>query len=301
MILEPIPGRPVSAPQEPLPEGACDSHTHIFGPFDRFPLVHPPAFPAPLAPVAAHQAYWAQTGLDRALLVQPAHYGFDHSALVDALAACPNTRGVALADGSTSPSVLEALAGAGVVALRFSDFPAPGGGVRPGSVSLSHLQALAPVMRELGLHAQIWAPAETIVERLPELRAVGIPVVLDHMGIPDPAKGVADAAFQQLLRAVADGTIWVKLSVCRVSQQGPGYADAEPFHRALVAAAPDRLLWASDWPFIRMDSGGPDVGLLLDRFTAWLDGDSGLRQRILVDNPEALFGFDRAKKANKLA
>jgi hypothetical protein len=94
-------------------------------------MVHPPAFPAPLAPVAAHQAYWAQSGLDRALLVQPAHYGFDHSALLDALAACPNTRGVGLADGRVSPSALEALAEAGVVALRFSDFPAPGGGIRP--------------------------------------------------------------------------------------------------------------------------------------------------------------------------
>lgn len=301
MILEPIPGRPVSAPQESLPDGACDSHTHIFGPFDRFPMVHPPAFPAPLAPVAAHQAYWAQSGLDRALLVQPAHYGFDHSALVDALAACPNTRGVALADRSVSPSAIEALAGEGVVALRFSDFPAPGGGIRPGSVCISHLEDLAPMMRELGLHAQIWAPAETIVERLPELRTFGIPVVLDHMGMPDPAKGVGDAAFQELLQAAAEGTVWVKLSVCRVSQQGPAFDDAEPFHRALVAAAPERVLWASDWPFIRMDNGGPDVCLLLDRFTAWLDGDRYLRQRILVDNPELLFGFDRAEKANKLA
>jgi predicted TIM-barrel fold metal-dependent hydrolase len=263
--------------------------------------VHPPAFPAPLAPVAAHQAYWAQSGLDRALLVQPAHYGFDHSALLDALAACPNTRGVGLADGRVSPSALEALAEAGVVALRFSDFPAPGGGIRPGSVSIAHLEALAPLMRELGLHAQVWAPAQTIVDRLPELCSFGIPVVLDHMGMPDSARGVADPAFQQLLRAAADGRVWLKLSVCRVSQQGTTFDDAAPFHRAIVTAAPERVLWASDWPFIRMDNGGPDVGMLLDRFTAWLDGDSGLRKRILVDNPEALFGFDRAKKTNKLA
>jgi predicted TIM-barrel fold metal-dependent hydrolase len=121
------------------------------------------------------------------------------------------------------------------------------------------------------------------------------------MGMPDPAKGVGDTAFQQLLQAAAEGTVWVKLSVCRVSQQGPAFDDAEPFHRALVAAAPERVLWASDWPFIRMDNGGPDVGSLLDRFTAWLDGDSGLRQRILVENPEVLFGFDPAEKANKLA
>ncbi|WP_298163221.1 amidohydrolase family protein [Brevundimonas sp.] len=301
MILDPIPGRPVRAPQEPLPQGACDSHTHVFGPFERFPLVHPPAFPAPLAPISAHQTYWAQSGLDRALLVQPAHYGFDHSALVDALATCPNTRGVALADGSVSPAVLEALAKAGVVALRFSDFPAPGGGVRPGSVGISHLEALAPIMRELGLHAQVWAPAETIVERLPWLRALGMPIVLDHMGMPDLSRGPDDPLFRQIVEAAADGAVWVKLSVCRVSQQGPAFDDAGPFHRVLVSAAPDRVLWASDWPFIRMDNGGPDVGLLLDRFTAWLDGDMELRRRILVANAEALFGFDRAIKTNKLA
>jgi predicted TIM-barrel fold metal-dependent hydrolase len=301
MILDPIPGRPVSAPQEPLPEGACDSHTHVFGPFDRFPLVHPPAFPAPLAPTRAHQDYWAQSGLDRALLVQPAHYGFDHSALKDALATCLNTRGVGLADGSASRAELEALAEAGVVALRFSDFPAPGGGVRPGSVGIGHLEALAPVMRDLGLHAQIWAPAETIVERLPGLGALGIPIVLDHMGMPDVTRGVDDPSFRQIVDAAAEGAVWVKLSICRVSQGGGACNDAEPFHRALVAAAPDRMLWASDWPFIRMDNGGPDVGMLLDRFAAWLDGDSALRQRILVDNPGKLFGFDRAEKTNKLA
>lgn len=292
MMHHPVPGRLVSAPQLALPPGACDAHTHVFGPFDRFPLVHPPAFSSPLAPVTAHQDYWAQTGLTRALLVQPAHYGFDHSALVAALAACPNTRGVALADRSASPAALEALAGAGVVALRFSDFPAPGGGVRPGSVGIDHLLDLAPVMRELGLHAQVWASAATIAGRLPALRDLGFPVVLDHMGMPATALGVDEPAFRQIVRAAADGAVWLKLSVCRVSQQGPDFEDAEPFHRALVEAAPDRLVWASDWPFIRMDNGGPDVGPLLDRFTAWLDGDSGLRHRILVDNPATLFSFD---------
>ncbi|NBB53122.1 amidohydrolase family protein [Rhizobium sp. CRIBSB] len=294
MMVESVPGRPVTAPRQPLPPGACDTHTHIFGPFARFPMVHPPAFPAPLAPASAHRDYWAQCGLDRAVLVQPAHYGFDHAALMDALAACPNTRGVGLADMNVARADLEALVAAGVVALRFSDFPAPGGGVRPGSVGMDHLEVLAPVMRELGLHAHIWAPSGMIAERLPVLRRLGIPVVLDHMGMPDLSAGLDDPAFRHILEGVADGPLWVKLSLCRVSVREGDYSDAEPFHRAIVAAAPDRVLWASDWPFIRMDHGGPDVGGLLDRFTDWLDGDSDLRTRILVDNPQSLFAFDGA-------
>lgn len=300
MSFEPVPGRKVTAPGEPLPSGACDAHTHIFGPFPQFPLVHPPAFPAPLAPVAAHRTYWAQTGLDRALLVQPAHYGFDHSALIDALGVCPNARGVGLADRNVNTDELEALVAAGVVALRFSDFPAPGGGSRPGSVGMDHLESLAPLMRELGLHAQIWAPAELIAERLPVLSKLAIPIVLDHMGMPDVEKGTGDAAFRQILAAVEGGQLWVKLSICRVSRRPADFVDVEPFHRALVAAAPDRVLWASDWPFIRMDNGGPDVGQLLDRFTDWLDGDRDLRSRVLVDNPETLFAFDPSQKTNKL-
>jgi predicted TIM-barrel fold metal-dependent hydrolase len=123
------------------------------------------------------------------------------------------------------------------------------------------------------------------------LTKLGITLVVDHMGRPATAEGVAAQAFQELLLLVADGAFWVKLALCRASTQFPDYPDARPFHDAFLAANPDRLVWGSDWPHIRLSDRAPDVGHLLDLFDEWIAGDEGLRRKILVANPETLFGF----------
>jgi 2-pyrone-4,6-dicarboxylate lactonase len=145
-------------------------------------------------------------------------------------------------------------------------------------------------MRELGWHAQLWASAADHAALLPDLIALGIPLVLDHMGSPDVARGVDDPAFRALLAHLRDGRVWVKLALCRISRAMPGHQDARPFHDALVAANPDRLLWGSDWPYVRMGESTPDADHLLDLFRDWV-GDAALVRRILVDNPAALYGF----------
>ena len=93
------------------------------------------------------------------------------------------------------------------------------------------------------------------------------------------------------MKALEAGDIWIKLSLCRVSKMAPDYADLKPFHEALVAANPQRLLWGSDWPFVRMGEQSPDAGQLLDLFAEWVP-DAAIRHTILVDNPAALYGFD---------
>jgi predicted TIM-barrel fold metal-dependent hydrolase len=103
-----------------------------------------------------------------------------------------------------------------------------------------------------------------------------------------------DPAFRALLSHLRDGRIWAKLTVCRASRAKPDYPDARPLHDALVAANPDRLLWGSDWPYVRMGDLMPDAGRLLDLFQAWV-GDAGLARRILVDKPAALYGFTGSK------
>lgn len=283
-----------SQPSHATPSRACDAHTHIFGPRDRFPLVHQSDFPLPAAPIELHREMRGRVGLDRAVLVQPAHYGFDHSALIDALAQDPRTRGIALADAEVSDRQLDDLDAAGVRGLRFTEFRNPDGSVRPGSVGIDHLFRLAPRLRERGWQAHVWAGAASLDMLLPKLGELGLPVVLDHMGMPDVAAGVGDPKFQRLIAALRDGRIWIKLSLCRLSDD-PAYAAIRPFHDVLVETEPSRLLWGSDWPFIRMMDRSPDVGALLDRFSAWVD-DAALRQAILCDNPAQLFGFDSGHK-----
>lgn len=294
--FETVDPRMPGAPANKLPPGACDSHAHVFGPYERFPLAHASSYAPPLAPRALHRSMLDTLGATRGLLVQPAPYGTDASALLDALAAGNGSlRGVAAADASTPIERLRALYDGGVRALRFVEMRTPTGAPFAGSVGVDQLLQMAPAMRQAGLHAQLWAPIDDYPVLLPRIRATGIDVVLDHMACVKPERGVKDPAFQYVLQALRDGQVWIKLTLCRVSTQAPGYPDVKPFHDALVAANPARLLWGSDWPFVRMGEDSPDAGALLDLFHAWVP-DAAIRRRILVDNPAALFGFTESDK-----
>ena len=289
--LDTVDPRMPTAPQHTLPPGACDSHAHVFGPYDRFPLAHASSYAPPLAPAALHRQMLDLVGAARGVLVQPAPYGTDASALLDAIAASEGSlRGIAVADASASEAALQALYDGGVRGLRFVEVRAPNGAPYAGSVGVDQLLQMAPAMRRIGLHAQLWAPVDAYAALLPQIRAAGVDVVLDHMACVKPERGVDDPAFQAVLAGVRAGGVWVKLTLCRVSTQAPAYPDARPFHDALLAANPARMLWGSDWPYVRMDDKSPDVGALIDLFYKWVP-DAAVRQQILVGNPAALYGF----------
>ena len=285
------PRRP-NPPRQPLPPGACDTHAHVFGPYDRFPLAHPSSYAPPLAPSSLHLAMLDILGAARGVLVQPAPYGHDAAPMLDAIAASGGRlRGIGVADSSATREHLQQLYDGGIRGLRFVEVRDPQGQPYLGSVGVAQLLAMAPLMKSIGLHAQLWAPLDDYEQLLPPLLATGVPVVLDHMACLKTERGVDDPAFQTVLKALQDGAVWIKLSVCRVSKQAPACLDLKPFHDALVAANPQRLLWGSDWPFVRMGEQSPDAGQLLDLFHDWVP-DAATRHAILVDNPAALYGFD---------
>jgi predicted TIM-barrel fold metal-dependent hydrolase len=176
----------------------------------------------------------------------------------------------------------------GVRGARFSD-PPPG--MTQGAVGFDVLEELAPRLARLGWHAQIWAPCQRLATVVRQLEPLCLPLVVDHMGFFEPHAGVAGAAFKELLQLLSNGLVWLKLTAYRLSAQYPDYDELAPFQRALVAANPDRLLWGSDWPHVHMRKDMPDVGHLVNLLDRWLDHDTCLRQRILVDNPLALYGF----------
>ncbi|MDB5893561.1 MAG: 2-pyrone-4,6-dicarboxylate hydrolase [Rhodoferax sp.] len=280
-----------SRPQSVLPPGACDTHSHVFGPFDTFPLVLPASYSLPVADAARYRSMLATSGAQRGVLVQPAPYATDPAALLDALAVSGGIlRGVAVANADTSEALLQEWYDAGVRGLRFVEMRDPQGNAYQGSADLNVLKALAPAMRRVGLHAQLWAPCAAYPRLLSELAPLGVPLILDHMASLKVDEGVNGDGFQALLGWLDSGQVWIKLSVCRVSTAAPDYADLKPFHDALVARNKTRLLWGSDWPFVRMGERSPDVGQLLDLFYRWVP-DGATRQRILVDNPAALYGY----------
>jgi predicted TIM-barrel fold metal-dependent hydrolase len=231
-------------------------------------------------------------GFDRGVLVQGSAHGRDNSAMLDALARQPDRlRGVAVADETVSSETLRRWNDLGVRALRFNHFFRGGQLHYRGGVPLTAAQTLAPVMAELGWHLQLWIDVKDLPGTIPVLKAIGLPVVIDHMGRTDARAGTRTDGFQSLLRALSEGWCWAKLSGAhRISQNAPDYPDARPFHAALVAANPERLVWGGDWPHPRVEGEMPDVGHLFELFQEWTP-DAAAQQRILVANPAKLYGF----------
>ncbi len=291
--MTPTLSAPANSAATQLPPGSCDCHAHVFGPFERYPLADPRPYTPPPAPFDSYLEMLTRTGFSRGVLVHGGASGWDQSATRDALAAARDRlRGVAVVPLSTPDSTLAELQSVGFRAIRFTEVAGPNA-AKPfaGRLGLSDLRAFAPRLRELGWHAQIWANCQFFENHESTLRALELPVVIDHMGYFDVARGVLDSAFQTLLRLLADGIAWVKVTAFRNSKGGTGYEDVKPFMEALVATRPDRLLWGSDWPFLGMSGAGrPDPARLVATLLEWVP-DTVVREQILVHNPAALYGF----------
>jgi 2-pyrone-4,6-dicarboxylate lactonase len=137
---------------------------------------------------------------------------------------------------------------------------------------------------------QLWLDTRDLPEMLPALARVPVPVVVDHMGRMEHHYGVGHPGFQALLRGVGEGKLWAKLSgTYRLGATAPDYAQARPFHDALVAANPQNLVWGTDWPHPRPDGPVPDAARLLQVFLGWTPDPA--RKAILADNPARLYDF----------
>lgn len=284
---------PPASPAKALPRGACDTHAHVFGPYDRFPLAEPRPYTPAQAPKEHYLAMLDAVGFDRGVLVHGGANGWDHRAMLDAIATAPERlRGIAVLPATAVDAELDALKSAGVTGLRFTEVAGPNASQNfAGRVGFDALHILAPQLRRLDWQAVIWANADAIKAADTSLRALEIPLVIDHLGYFDVSRGVKDPAFRSLVSLVQDGVAWVKLTAFRNSKITPSHDDVRPFHDALVHANPDQLLWGSDWPFLGMNVYRPDVGALLNLLDEWL-GDEAIRQKVLVSNPARLYGFE---------
>ena len=275
-------------PSFPLPAGACDSHCHVFGPGDAFPYHPKRSYTPPDAPYEALTKLHATLGLDRAVIVQATCHGDDNRAMLDAIArAGGRYRGVAMIDGAIADTELEALHEGGVRGVRMS-FARH----LSGPPDFSNVARIAGRIAPLGWHLVLYLEAEDVVENAAALGRLGVPVVIDHMARVRVADGLDQTPFRLLLDFLRDADFWVKISCAeRLSAAGAPFADVVPFAAALIDAAPDRVLWGTDWPHPNIDGRMPDDGDLTDMLLSYAP-DEELRRKILVDNPARLYGFD---------
>ena len=273
-------------PKLRAPAGTTDTHIHFFS--KRYPRAATARMDPPDASHADYLAMCKRLGIERTVVVQSSIYGTDNAMVTDGIAAIgrQRARGVAVIDETASDAALERLARAGVCGQRFHMLP---GGVIP----WDRVERIAARVQEAGWHSQIqldgreWPERSDLVRRLPGT------LVIDHTGKFLEPVAPDHAAFKLLLGLVGEGRTYVKLSApYETSRAGPPhYEDVGRLAKALVAAAPDRMLWASNWPHPTPGpTGKPDDAVLLDVLLAWVP-DAAVRQRILVDNPARLYGF----------
>jgi 2-pyrone-4,6-dicarboxylate lactonase len=280
-----------SRPKVPPPPGACDTHAHVFGPSDRFPYAQDRSYTPPDAPCEKYLNMLDMLGFARGALVQGSAHGCDNSAMLDALERhSQRLRGVAVADAGAAPSELRRWADIGVRGLRFNHFFRDGRLHYRGGVPLGAAQTLAPTMAELGWHLQLWIDVRDLPETIPTLKAIGLPVVIDHMDAPmrGPARQrpVSRACCAPSARAGAGQS-------CRARTGSAGTRRIIRMHARCTRRwwLPIRNGWSgSDWPHPRVEGDMPDAGHLFELFQQWTP-DQVVQQRILVANPAKLYGF----------
>ncbi|MEA2927951.1 MAG: 2-pyrone-4,6-dicarboxylate lactonase [Hyphomicrobiales bacterium] len=275
-------------PAVKLPPLACDSQFHVFGPREVYPVRPDAAYEMPAATVAAAMTMHRTLGLQRGVIVQPTTYGADHRATLDGISAAgANYRGCANAAvfESADDAALEKLHAGGIRGARFSR-QSLGIALSPQAFD----RAVARI-RELGWYVKVQPETSGFAEQAAQYDTLDLPVLIDHMGRPNAAAGLDDPSLKAAIELLKRGNFWVMLSLAeKISKAGPPWDDVIPIMRALIEAAPDRVVWASDWPHPVSTTQPPNEADLIELLYRATNDDEE-RRRILVDNPAKLFGF----------
>jgi 2-pyrone-4,6-dicarboxylate lactonase len=268
-----------------LPAGATDAHCHVFGPAAKFPYAPGRRYTPEDAPKEMLRALHDHLGVARAVIVQASCHGTDNAAMLDCIAFDPRRyRGVAIVDDTFSDKDLDRLHAGGVRGVRFNFVRHLGGAPDAGLFN-----RVIDRIKGRGWHVVLHLDAPDLVPLSDMIRKLPLPFVIDHMGRVPAKDGVGQAPLRALLELARLEKCWIK--VCgaeRISM--PPYDQAVPIARALVEAAPERVLWGTDFPHPNATHEADEADLvdLVPQFAQ----DPLAQRRLLVDNPARLYGFD---------
>jgi predicted TIM-barrel fold metal-dependent hydrolase len=290
----------VSAPEYPVPAGACDCHVHVFGPYRKYPLAEGRAYTPPEASLDEARHVIQTLGMSRFVLVQPSPYGTDNRCLLDALLALGDRgRGIAVLGPETAATTIREMHEAGVRGVRINGKSV---GMDDAKVLTRRIEQMARIIEPFGWHIQLFVDGGLLPVLLPTLEVLPVHVVLDHMADVSPSEATDSPIRDALSRLLDTGRAWIKLSgTYRLSDVDQLHAPE--FARDLAATRPDRLVWGSDWPHTGIHAADArdvervtpfrslDTGVLLSNLMAWIS-DPTVQRRILVQNPAQLYEFD---------
>jgi 2-pyrone-4,6-dicarboxylate lactonase len=271
---------------------SCDSHFHVFGPAERYPYAADLRYAPPVASLDDYLGLARRLGIERMVFVQPSAYGRDNRCMLDAMRVIGGKcRGIVDIDETVSDAELDTLDGLGVRGVRINVSPVQPHEPGFAAALLPRIERLDARCAELGWHLDFLAPGWLTTELMPTFRKLRVNFSLAHMGMYLARDGVAQPGFRQLLELLrhGDGLCWIKLTGVYRLSAAPGFADAAPLARALIAAAPERMIWGSDYPHLSFADTVGSVALF-NLLAQWVP-DEANRRKILVDNPQRLFGF----------
>lgn len=281
-------------PAYPAPEHACDAHFHVFGAQDRYPYGADLRYKPPYEPLEAYLKLARRIGFERFVFVQPSAYGFDNSCMLDAMRQLdPSSRRgiVDLDETSTSARQLAEWQELGVRGIRVNISPVRKPEAGLAASMMPRIARLSALARELSWHLDFLTPGWLVSELMPTLRELPVEFSVAHLGLFPAEHGVKQRGFREFLSLVGDGSrrCWVKLTGIYRFSTAPGFADVKPFAEALIATAPEQLIWGSDFPHLSFHDRVGTIQLY-NQLGEWAPS-AATRKLILADNPARLFGF----------
>jgi 2-pyrone-4,6-dicarboxylate lactonase len=270
----------------------CDAHFHVFGPEERYPYSSDLRYQPPHAPLEDYLAHAAELGIGRYVFVQPSAYGRDNRCMLDAMrmVGLDKCRGIVDIDEGTPMAELERMDAAGVRGVRINVNPIkpPEPGFSSGM--LKRIRMLDEKCAQLGWMLDFLAPGWLTRELIPVFGDLASRFSIAHFGMFPSMAGPHQPGFMEFLSFVRrNERCWIKLTGAYRISLDPGFADTVPLARAAIAAAPDRVIWGSDYPHLSF-ANRVDARQLFKLLGEWAP-EQRVREKILIDNPQRCFGF----------
>ena len=278
------------SPAYKAPPGACDTHFHVFGPLDKYPVATRSRYEPPYAPLEEYVELAKKLGIERMVFVQPSAYGTDNTYMLESMQKVGfPCRGIVDIDENAPDALIESLHAQGVRGVRINTSPiAPYDASRPKALE-KRVRTLERRTKGLGWVLEFLGPAWLTHAMMPLMRELEMDYILCHIGMFLAKDGPAQPGYAEMIELAKNGRCWLKLTGPYRFAEAPEFAGSKEMVQALTSAVPDRLIWGTDHPHLSFADKVGSVRLY-NLLGEWIP-DAGVRNKVLADNPAKLFGF----------